>query len=357
MVKSLRKPLLISLATVVIVISGVIGLLAINQHTGPATEPTPEPTTSSTPSSLTGIGVYAFTAGLQYVDNPSTVISDLKSSRFQPEGIDWVVGWRVIEPSQGRYDWTTLDKDLTAARSAGYRSIVEVIPGVDDPGWALAQCPVVSVTLGGTGETASICVPTSPQFLALWTQMITAFGQHFHGQPDLTMVQATGCGVQGEMQLPNHNAAFWAGYGVNSSTLLSAWERVISAWRTALPSIPSALAIEEPLGAGNSTVLQPLLSYVREQFGAMVWVQQNGLRDGTKTSPGSYGGDLAEASQWTTVGWQMYGAGARNGNFALAVGGGLPAHPTYYEIYLSDILDASVAPTLGQLKAGTLAPS
>src|ERR1035438_6709347 len=112
MVKSLRKPLLISLATVVVVISGVIGLLAIDQHTGPATEPTPEPTTSSTPSSLTGIGVYAFTAGLQYVDNPSTVISDLKSSRFQPEGIDWVVGWRVIEPSQGRYDWTTLDKDL-----------------------------------------------------------------------------------------------------------------------------------------------------------------------------------------------------------------------------------------------------
>lgn len=355
MTKSLRKPLLIGLASLVVVASGVIGLLAISQRNGPITEPTPQPTTSSTPGSPAAIGVYAFTAGLQYVDNPSKVISDLKASPFQPVGIDWVVGWRVIEPSQGQYDWTTLDKDLAAARGAGYRSIIEVIPGVDDPGWALAECPAVSVTLGGTGQTVSICVPTAPQFLALWTQMITAFGQHFHGEPDLTMVQATGCGVQGEMQLPNHDAAFWAGYGVDSSTLLSAWERVTSAWRTALPTIPSALAIEEPLGAGNSTVLQPLLTYVREHFGAMLWVQQNGLREGTKTSPGTYGGDLAEASQWTTVGWQMYGAGTRNGNFALAVGGGLAAHPRYYEVYLSDILDAGAAPTLGQLRSGTLA--
>lgn len=355
MTKSLRKPLLISLATLVVVASGVVGLLAISQRNGPITEPTLSPGTSSTPGSPAPIGVYAFTAGMQYVDNPSMVVSRLKASQFQPEGIDWVVGWRVVEPSQGQYDWSILDKDLAAARGAGFRSIIEVIPGEDVPDWALAECPVVSVTLGGTGQTASICVPTSPQFLTLWTQMITAFGQHFHDVPDLTMVQATGCGVQGEMQLPNHSASFWAGYGVDSSTLLSAWEQVTSAWRAALPTIPSALAIEEPLGAGNSRVLQPLLTYVRQQFGAMLWVQQNGLREGTKTSPGSYGGDLAEASQWTTVGWQMYGAGARNGNLALAVGGGLAAHPRYYEIYLSDILDAGSAPTLGQLRSGTLA--
>lgn len=348
--KSLKKPLLIGLATVVVVASGVLGLLAITRHAPAA----PAPTTSPTSTGPAKIGVYAFTAGLQNIDNPGQVISELRSSRFQPEGIDWVIGWRVLEPGQGRYDWATLDKDLAAATAAGYKSFIEVIPGVDDPTWALAQCPNVSVTLGGTGQTASICVPTSPQFLALWKQMIAAFGQHFQSQAGLTMVQATGGGVQGEMQLPNHNAAFWAGYGVNTQTLLSAWEEIVSAWRTALPAIPSALAIEEPLGTGNSDVLQPLLSFVREHFGTSVWVQQNGLREGTKTTPGSYGGDLAQASQWTTVGWQMYGAGSRNGNLALAVGGGLAAHPKYYEIYLSDIINAGAAPTLGQLKAGTL---
>ena len=349
--KSLQKPLLIGLATVVVVVSGVLGLLMITRHAPVVSAPSTSPT-SNAPAK---IGVYAFTAGLQSIDNPAQVIAKLKTSQFQPEGIDWVIGWRVLEPGQGQYDWTALDKDLAAATAAGYKSFIEVIPGMDDPAWALALCPNVSVTLAGTGQTVSICVPTSPQFLAFWTQMIAAFGRHVQGQAGLAMVQATGCGVQGEMQLPNHSAAFWAGYGVNSATLLGAWQEVVSAWRTALPAIPSALAIEEPLGAGNSEVLQPLLAYVHQHFGTSVWLQQNGLREGTKTSPGSYGGDLAEASQWTTVGWQMYGAGSRNGNLALAVSGGLAAHPKYYEIYLSDIIDAGVAPTLGQLKAGTLA--
>jgi hypothetical protein len=344
--------LVIALSALVVVVAGLITVLLINRRQPATPAPTPTPTVAPTSSGSAGIGVYAFTAGTQYVDDPAQVITKLKAARFQPEGVDWVIGWRFIEPSQGQYDWTTLDNDLAAATGAGYRSFIEIIPGEDDPAWAVAACPTVTVTLATSGRTATMCVPTSAQFLALWTQMIAAFGQHFAGRAGLTMVQATGCGVQGEMQLPNHNAAFWAGYGVNSTTLLHAWEEVLSAWRKALPDIPSALAIEEPLGAGNSNVLKPLLAYAQQHFGAMMWVQQNGLRQGTKTDPGSYGGDLADASQWTTVGWQMYGAGTRNGDLALAVGGGLAAHPKYYEIYLSDILDPATAPTLGQLKAG-----
>lgn len=342
-----RKPLFAAAGALVVIVAGVLAVLTL----GHGKEPEPPPSPSPTAQGPTRIGVYAFTAGTKYVDNPAQVITDLKAARFQPEGIDWVIGWRFLEPSQGHYDWSILDNDLAAATAAGYRSFIEVIPGEDDPAWAVAQCPTVSVTLA-SGRAVTMCVPTSPRFLAMWTQMITAFGEHFSGKAGLTMVQATGCGVQGEMQLPNHNSAFWAGYGVTSDTLLHAWEQVVSAWRTALPHIPSALAIEEPLGAGNSEVLQPLISYVREHFGTAVWLQQNGLRQGTKTTPGSYGGDLADASRWTTVGWQMYGAGSRNGDLAQAVSGGLAAHPRYYEIYLSDILDVATAPVLGQLKAG-----
>jgi hypothetical protein len=331
-----------------------VALAILLIHRGTEPQPSTSPTAvPSSPQGASAIGVYAFTAGTQNVDDPALVISDLKASAFQPEGIDWVIGWRLIEPSQGQFDWTNLDNDVAAASAAGYRSFIEVIPGEDDPGWALAECPTVAVTLANSEQATTICVPTSTQFLSLWTQMIAAFGRHYNGRAGLTMVQATGCGSQGEMQLPDHNPAFWAPYGVTTSTLLSAWEDVISSWRKALPDIPSALAIEEPLGAGNSDVLHPLLAYARQHFGSELWIQQNGLRQGTQTTPGSYGGDLADASSWTTVGWQMYGAGTRNGNLAQAVSGGLTVHPRYYEIYLSDILSAAAAPTLGQLKAGT----
>jgi hypothetical protein len=315
----------------------------------------PSPAPSSAPSASPAahkVAIYAFTAGMQNVENPTRVIARLKASSFQPDGIDWVIGWKLLEPSAGNFDWSIIDNALQAAAGAGYRSIIEIIPGESTPTWALSQCPTVNLTLQNTGKQVTMCVPTSPQFLTLWTQMISAFGHRYDGHPGLTMVQATGCGVQGEMQLPNHDPSFWAQYGVTSQTLLAAWEQVINAWRAALPHTPSSLAIEEPLGAGNSNVLTPLLTYVHEHFGSKVWLQQNGLREGTRTTPGSYGGDLATASSWTTVGWQMFGAGAANGDLATALAQGLAVHPGFYEVYLNDVVDATVAPPLTQVRAG-----
>lgn len=312
----------------------------------------PTPSASLAPPGTHPIAIYAFIAGTKNVENPAQVIARLKASPFQPDGIDWVLGWRLVEPSAGKYDWAIIDNALQAATAGGYRSFIEIIPGEDTPTWALSQCPTVQLTLQNTGKQVTMCVPTSPQFLALWTQMISAFGQRYDRHAGLTMVQATGCGVQGEMQLPNHSPSFWAQYDVTSSTLLAAWERVIDAWRAALPHTPSSLAIEEPLGMGNSDVLGPLLTYAQERYGSKLWIQQNGLREGTRTTPGSYGGDLATASRWTTVGWQLFGAGSANGDLATALGDGLAIHPGFYEVYLNDVLDATVAPTLNQIRSG-----
>jgi hypothetical protein len=342
----------IALGVLVILGLGSLGAIALLRGPGSKAPGSTQPSSTPTPVAPGRIGVYAFAAGTQNVSNPGHVIAELRSASFRPDGIDWVIGWRLIEPSAGVYDWSLVDNDLAAATAAGFGSFVEIIPGEDTPAWALAECPTVQLTLQNSTAPVTMCVPTSVQFLSLWTQMIAAFGLRYHGRPGLTMVQATGCGVQGEMQLPDHSAAFWSQYGLTSQTLLAAWEQVIGAWRRALPDIPSSLAIEEPLGNGNSDVLHPLLSYVHEHFGADVWVQQNGLRQGTQTSPGSYGGDLATAAGWTRVGWQMYGAGTANGDLATALTDGLAVHPSFYEVYLSDILDASSEPPLNSLRAG-----
>jgi hypothetical protein len=350
-----RRAIWIGAAGVLAVAVVAVGAIVLLRPPAPSPPPSVSPSPSASPLMATPVGVYAFTAGAQNVEHPADVIAKLATSSFKPNGIDWVIGWKLLEPAPGQYAWPLVDNDLSAARNAGYGSFVEIIPGEDTPSWALAQCPTVHLTLQNTGEPVTICVPTSAQFLDPWTQMITAFGHRYDGAPGLTMVQATGCGVQGEMQLPDHSASFWAPYGLTTPTLLSAWERVLSAWRAALPETPSSLAIEEPLGNGNSDVLHPLITYAHSHFGPLMWLQQNGLRQGTQTSPGSYGGDLAAASQYTTVGWQMFGAGAANGNLASALGDGLAVHPRFYEVYLSDIVSTTSGPTLNQLRAGALA--
>lgn len=348
-----RRARLAMVAIVVAVLAGAGAIAIVFVQLQRPQAPSRTPPASASPGASGRIAIYAFTAGTQYTGNPTQVVSQLRAAAFQPQGIDWVIGWRILEPTPGNYDWSIVDADLAAASAAGYGSFVEIIPGEDDPAWLLSECPTVTATLRNTGRTVTFCVPTSSQFLVAWTSMIAAFGARYDGHSGLTMVQATGCGVQGEMQLPDHSAAFWSAYGLTSSTLLAAWEHVVSAWRTALPHTPSSLAIEEPLGAGNSNVLQPLLAYAHAHFGAHLWVQQNGLRAGTQITPGGYAADLLAASSWTKVGWQMFGAGAANGDLATALNDGLAVHPSFYEVYLSDILDGANAQTLDQLRAAT----
>lgn len=338
------------------------GRAAPSPSTGPSSTTSPLGGVAASPSAGSSnttppsngpdkIAVYAFTTGTQNLTHPTQVTAELKASAFQPVGIDWVIGWQVIEPSPGDYDWSLLAADLAAASSAGYLSIVEIIPGEYAPTWARSECPTVQLTLHQSGPQVTMCVPTSTQFLQLWTQLIAAFGQRYDGHAGLTMVQATGCGIQGEMYLPIQRASFWAPYGVTTQTLLPAWEQVITAWRTALPDTPSSLAIEEPLGTGNSDVLAPLLDYARQQFGANLWVQQNGLGPGTQSTPGSYGGDLAAASQWTTSGWQMHGTEASDGELGPALQRGLAAHPSFYEVYMADVLNPAATTALKQLQS------
>src|SRR5580704_15874802 len=108
--RSMRRPVLVALAALVVVVAGVAAVLLVNR----AGAGTPSASISPAPSGPARIGVYAFAAGTQYVDDPSQVITNLKAARFQPEGIDWVIGWRFVEPSPGQYDWTQLDNDLAS---------------------------------------------------------------------------------------------------------------------------------------------------------------------------------------------------------------------------------------------------
>ena len=274
----------------------------------------------------------------------------LRTSHFQPEGIDWVIGWRVLEPGQGRYDWTTLDKDLAAAtaRDTGRSSRSSLV-------WTTRHgrsrnVLYVSVTLGGTGQTASNLRADVATISRPLEADDRRFGQHFQGEPDLTMVQATGAGCRGRCSFPTTTRRSGPGTGVNSRHCSARGNGSTSAWRTALPTIPSALAIEEPLGAGNSTVLQPLLTYVREHSG-MLWVAAESVcGKGTRTSPERTVATLPKLRSGRRLAGRCTAPVPAMETFALAVGGRPRRTPRYYEVYLSDILDAGAAPTLGQLE-------
>jgi hypothetical protein len=323
---------------------GVAAAVGVAMALGAMTAMTPAPRHANRPS---GIYVYAPAA------TAPGEISAVETGPFPGvQGFDWTIGWATLEPNPSgpdQYNWSVLDTAVADAAAAGLKSQITVIPGTLAPSWVIQTCPDVTIRLLHTGAVKTIAVPTSSVFLGLWTTFIRALGAHLATLTGITSVQASGLGDQGEMILSPPTSGTWADVGVTTASLLAGWKQVLTAWRTWLPApVPSALAIEEPLGLGASNVLETLIPWVHSKFKAAMWIQQNALKASTPTTSG-YWPMLKRASDWTNTGWQMFGSGTENGDLETAFSIGLASRARYFQVYLSDIVDSTMTPALQYL--------
>jgi hypothetical protein len=287
-------------------------------------------------------GIYVFTPA----SGGARTVEQVAAGPFPDvAGYDWIVHWGLLNPGQHTYDWSITDAALAAAHAAGRQSTIAVIPGEGDPAWLIPLCPKVTVKQYNTGKDVTMSVPTDPTFAQWLTLFVAQFGAHYDHDTRLELAQATGLGDQGEMVLPPPVTGDWSDYGVDTDSLLEGWQDIIKAWRLSVSPVSSALAIEEPLGPHASQVLPALLPWLQASH-PHVMLQQNGLKETTGTGPGSYHADLLAASSYTTVGWQMFGYGAQNGNLRTALEIGLSAKASYFQIYLEDIIDPANTATL-----------
>jgi hypothetical protein len=302
------------------------------------------------------VDVYAFTSA----SNPASVISQLKSSPYQPAGIAWIVGWSDIEPNaagNNQWSWSEIDNALAAASSSGYKSILIIEPGEHEPGWLTSgpnAVPTIQVNSDGPydkGNSYTIANPVTSQYLTQLQSLITALGQRYDGNSEIAMVQSTGLGLQGEMELGESQCVWPTTDGITATTLLSGWEQAVDDWRSAFPRTPTGLAIDN-VPCSTDTIVPNLMEYLKK-YGGMQWFQQNGLTSKEYGATTGYPAVLSGASMYTTVGWQMYGYGSANGNLMQAFEEARATNSSFVEVYLSDILNSANVGDLNYLTCGS----
>jgi hypothetical protein len=297
-----------------------------------------------------------------YANANSATVAQVANGPFPDvQGFDWVVGWNDIENAKGVWTFSTLTSAISAAAAMGEGSQIAVIVGEKEPAWVTAACPDIVVE-NASGDDETIANPIKTCYQNLLATMIAKVGTEYAGNTNVVSIQATGLGLQGEMQLGTLvSAGTWATYGITPTTLLNGWETTLTDWRTATPNIPNSIAIEEPLGS-SLPMLQSLLSWIQTTDGGWVTVQQNGLKDTTQegTCPPTSGAytywcDIKLATAWTVGGWQMNGSGSANGVLENAFKIGLAANATYFQVYTADITASSQTAALDYLagKLGT----
>lgn len=156
--------------------------------------------------------------------------------------------WDSLEPEEGVFDWSSLDREVAAAQSYGKKVSLSVAAGAHTPSWVYAAGAAEFFFTWSEPWGRPICskqrlpVPWHPVYLTKWKEFVRALGTRYDSNPTLVYVKITGINsTTHETLLPHSRSRRIAHDSVSCSSeddVLN-WQRlgytrakVESAWRT-----------------------------------------------------------------------------------------------------------------------------
>ena len=173
---------------------------------------------SANPSGLSGI----------YAVVPINEIGDFKTDALQEilknpavSGITLRERWKNLEPKDGRYDFSRIDKTIALAGKSGKNVQMILVPGLYSPEWLLkkisscdsftgsADCGKITTTVPygpGNKDTAELPLAWNPIYKQEWKNFLQEVANKYNSEPRVVSVSITGpTSVSAEMSMPEEN--------------------------------------------------------------------------------------------------------------------------------------------------------
>lgn len=356
--------------------------------------PTPSATVTPTanPELSVPVGVSAMLSK-RATTIPSIILSNTHI-KYLCIGADWF----VVEPTEGRFDFSTMDNIVSQVPS-GFKIKVGIAmsglrqsQGDSVPDWAMDKIPTNEMIFywddnpyhstycpaPHTGcSPVGIAVAWSPTWISLKKSVIAALGAHYANNPKVQIVEAAVfTGSNNDWSVPSGNVVDGVpptgstvttrmrSAGYTHATMVSAGVEVLSAYIEAFPN-QSVIWPTGPVGGGLESnpisVARDVRDAVRTKYGAShLMVANYGISNKMPAVPPPTTGDLQVLyeSQPNTGGqalWNVFG------DTTYRMNGGVPADPVvimkatvdkmagygrYLEIYLADLVEPTMAPAI-----------
>lgn len=184
-----------------------------------------EPTPTDLPDGMATTPALAFALD-SGVDNPAV------------DGLAIRGGWARLEPTEGVYDFSSIDQPLTLVAAAAKKATLHVLAS------GYAQVTPTWLAAAGvqyyTGLRGSEPVPWDAVYLKKWSNFLTKLAEHLRGSPNgARIVHVTVAVPVPEMNLFACQNGFLDGKSIpyDRAKYLAAWQQMIDAYQTAFPTI------------------------------------------------------------------------------------------------------------------------
>src|ERR1022692_1462667 len=188
------------------------------------------------------------------------------------DGVGVHVEWSEISPALKTYDFTTIDRQLEAARLHHLAVELAVAAGQGTPKWLFTAPPLgfglqrldFKITYHGGQEAChdvSMPPPWDPRYQEAFADMLAQLSRHLHEtgyDRDVSAIKLTGMNtLTEELALPNerpeestnpnpcvtHSPGIWAGAGYRPSLVVQAMQGIAASYRRYFPNTEVVLPI------------------------------------------------------------------------------------------------------------------
>ena len=238
-------------------------------------------------------------------------------------GIYIQLHWDKVEPTQGGFDFTGLDRELRQAVIRGKNVSLSVVAGGRSPKWLLRQGAEMfdfRIARGGQRQcqTISIAPPWNPVYQKRYAMMMRALAHHVKDMSALgtiRIVKLTGVArITEELRLPitagrqgecgeADATARWIKAGYSPARLVSAWTTLATSVASAFPGAVLAQDVLEKNdlpAVGGRDIKRDILAAGQRNFPGRFAVQWDGLNSVGALPPTP----LAARRAGAILGWQ-----------------------------------------------------
>jgi hypothetical protein len=188
------------------------------------------------------------------------------------DGVGVHVDWSEISPTLKTYDFTTIDRQIEAARSHHLAVELAVAAGLGTPKWLFAAPPLgmglrrldFKITYHGGQEPCqevSMPPPWDPRYQEAFADMLAQLSRHLHEtgyDRDVSAIKLTGMNtLTEELALPSerpeesrspnpcvtHSPGIWAGAGYRPSLVVQAMQGIAGSYQRSFPNTEVVLPI------------------------------------------------------------------------------------------------------------------
>ena len=185
-----------------------------------------------------GAGLFVFGAGPGPVNDSAFVA-----------GSNPLIGWRALEPEEGRYDWDVLDDAIAEASAAKSKVVPRILTnaslfGQPAPDWFFETEGAAHYYPSAQAESEGFKapVPWDPVFREKFGNFLVALGQRYNDNSTIEFFQTSaGGGLYGEVVLTKDDSRFPEGWSPEVHlTSITYW---LDRWIEAFPATRLALMV------------------------------------------------------------------------------------------------------------------